>query len=125
MIEDATIEILSRLFKLLNDPNRLRIIFTIEKKSKSVSEIMEMTGLSQTLVSFHLRPLRESGILSTERKGAFIYYSVTEPNLIDLLASLGGVKLKQNNKNEEQKFICPPMAFMRQWMGEKNKDREV
>ncbi|HOP86693.1 MAG TPA: metalloregulator ArsR/SmtB family transcription factor [Syntrophorhabdaceae bacterium] len=125
MIDEKAIKILSRLFKLINDPNRLKIIFTIGKEKKTVSEIIQKTGLSQTLVSFHLKPLRESGILSTERKGAFIYYNVTEPGLIDLLASLGGVKLKEGIKGEEQKFICPPMAFMRQWMGEKNKDREV
>jgi len=117
MIDDATIKILSRLFKLLNDPNRLRIISTIGKDKKSVSEIMEGTGLSQTLVSFHLRPLRLSGLLSTERKGPFIYYSLTEPSLIDVLKALGGVKIKEDNKDEDQGIVFPPMRFMRQWMG--------
>jgi len=93
MVDEKGIKVLSRLFKLISDPNRLKIIFTIGKGKKTVSEIVQETGLSQTLVSFHLRPLRESGILSTERKGAFIYYSVTESNLIDLLASLGGIGL--------------------------------
>jgi len=125
MVDEKGIKVLSRLFKLISDPNRLRIIFALARERRTVSEIARETGLSQTLVSFHLRPLRESGILSTERKAAFIYYSVTEPNLIDLLASLGGVKLKEEIKEEEQKIICPPLAFMRQWMGEKNKDKEV
>lgn len=125
MMDEKAIEILSRLFKLINDPNRLRIIFAIGKERITVSEIIEKTGLSQTLVSFHLRPLRENGILSTERKGPFIYYYLTESALIDMLDSIGGINLKENGKDEGQGFICPPMAFMRQWMGEKNKDREV
>lgn len=116
MIDDKSVVPLSRLFKLLNDPNRLKIIFAIGKDSKSVSEIMQETTLPQTLVSFHLRPLRESGLLSTERKGAFIYYRVTEPGFIDLLASLGAVPLKQEGKKEEREIIFPPMQFMRQWM---------
>jgi DNA-binding transcriptional ArsR family regulator len=116
MVDDRIIEILSRLFKLLNDPNRLRIIFVIGKDSKPVSEIMQATKLPQTLVSFHLRPLRESGILSTERKGAFIFYRVTEPGLIDLLLSLGGVPLKQEGRKDDQEFVFPPMRFMRMWM---------
>jgi DNA-binding transcriptional ArsR family regulator len=124
MIDDKKIELLSRLFKLLNDPNRLRIIFVIGKGSKPVSEIMQETGLPQTLVSFHLRPLRESGILSTERRGAFIDYHVTEPGLIDLLASLGGIKLKKGDKDEEQEIVFPPMRFMRQWMGVKKQTKE-
>ncbi len=117
MIDNHAVGLLSRLFKLLNDPNRLRIIFAIEKDAKPVSEIMRETGLTQTLVSFHLRPLRESGILSTERKGAFIYYRVTEPGLIDLLASMGGIQLKQDDREEERDIVFPPMRFMRQWMG--------
>ena len=116
MVDDKTIEILSRLFKLLNDPNRLKIIFAIGKGSKPVSEIMQETKLPQTLVSFHLRPLRESGILSTERKGAFIYYRFTEPGLIDLLSSLGGVPLKQEGRKDDPEFVFPPMRFMRMWM---------
>jgi ArsR family transcriptional regulator len=116
MVDDRTIEILSRLFKLLNDPNRLRIIFAMGKDSKTVSEIMNETNLPQTLVSFHLRPLRESGILSTERKGAFIFYRVVEPGLIDLLLSLGGVPLQQEGRKDEQEPVFPPMRFMRMWM---------
>jgi len=106
---------LSRLFRLLNDINRLRILFAIGKENKSVSQIMDETSLSQTLVSFHLRPLRESGILVTERKGAFIYYSLSEPTLIDLLISLCGISPKGKTK-EKVDFICPPMPFMRRWM---------
>jgi DNA-binding transcriptional ArsR family regulator len=116
MVDDKTIEILSRLFKLLNDPNRLKIIFVIGKGSKPVSEIMQQTKLPQTLVSFHLRPLRESGILSTERKGAFIYYRVTEPGFIDLLLSLGGVPLNREGREGSGEIIFPPMRFMRQWL---------
>ena len=114
-MDDKILETLSRLFGLLRDPNRLRIIFAIGKGKKSVSEIMNETSLPQTLVSFHLRPLRESGILSTERKGAFIYYSLSEPALIDLLISLCGVSTK-GKFQEERHFTCPPISFIQRWM---------
>ena len=113
-MDEKVLDSLSRLFKLLNDPNRLKILFAIGKEVKSVSEIMDETSLPQTLVSFHLRPLRESGIVSTERKGAFIYYGLSEPFLIDLLVSLCGVSPKKTKG--EVHFICPPMQFMRKWM---------
>ena len=114
-MDEKLLESLSRLFGLLRDTNRLKILFAIGKGEKSVSEIMAETSLPQTLVSFHLRPLRESGILSTERKGAFIYYSLSEPALIDLLISLCGVSPKGKIK-EGVNFVCPPMPFMRKWM---------
>lgn len=115
MIANNVVEPVSRLFKLLNDPNRLRIILAIGKGSKTVSEIMQETNLPQTLVSFHLRPLRESGMLSAERRGPFVYYRVTEPRLIDLLASLAGVPLKDDEK-QDLEFPFPPMRFMRRLM---------
>ena len=116
MIKDEKIlESLAKLFKLLSDPNRMRILFAIGKEKKSVSEIMDETSLPQTLVSFHLRPLRENGILATERKGPFIYYSISEPGLIDLLISLAGVSPKGKSADEVN-FIFPPMQFMQKWM---------
>lgn len=113
--DDKILKFLARLFKLLSDSNRIRILFAIGKGKKSVSEIMSETSLSQTLVSFHLRPLRESGIVATERKGPFIFYSVSEPVLIDLLISLSGVSPKGETKDKVN-FICPPMQFMQKWM---------
>ncbi len=56
MIDTRALESLSRLFRLLRDPNRLKILFAIGKEKKTVSEIMSETSLPQTLVSFHLRP---------------------------------------------------------------------
>ncbi len=114
-MEEKILESLARLFGLLRDPNRLKIIFVIGKEKKSVSEIMSETALSQTLVSFHLRPLRESGILTTERKGPFIYYGLSEPTLIDLLHSLCGISPK-GQMREKFNAVCPPMMFMRRWM---------
>lgn len=115
LLDEKILDSLARLFKLLSDANRLRIIFAIGKDRKSVSEIINETSLSQTLVSFHLRPLRESGILATERKGPFVYYSVSEPGLIDLLISLAGVSPKAETEDKGN-FIFPPMRFLQRWM---------
>jgi DNA-binding transcriptional ArsR family regulator len=114
-MDERGLQSLSKLFGLLRDSNRLRILFAIGKEKKTVSEIMSETSLPQTLVSFHLRPLRESGILTTERKGPFIYYSLSEPALIDLLSSLCGLSPKGQIK-EKLNVVCPPMEFMRRWM---------
>jgi DNA-binding transcriptional ArsR family regulator len=113
--DKKVLESLSRMFGIFSDINRLKIIFVIGKEKKSVSEIMKETSLPQTLVSFHLRPLRESGILSTERQGAFIYYSLSEPALIDLLISLCGVSPK-GTISKSTNFVCPPMPFMQRWI---------
>jgi len=79
---------LARFFKVLGDPNRLGIVLTIGLGNRSVSEIIDSTGLSQTLVSFHLKVLREARIVKTVRQGPFIFYSLSEPSLLGFLADL-------------------------------------
>ncbi|HEB70284.1 MAG TPA: ArsR family transcriptional regulator [Desulfobulbus sp.] len=79
---------LARFIKILGDTSRLSIIKAIGSDARSVSEIIKKTDLSQTLVSFHLRNLRDSGIVQTRRQGPFIYYNLTDPNLLLLLDQL-------------------------------------
>lgn len=79
---------LVKVLKSLADLNRLRIIMTIGKNSLSVTEILQVTDLPQTLASFHLKTLRNAGIVQTERKGPFIFYSLSSPDLIDTLNNL-------------------------------------
>ncbi len=79
---------LAQFIKILGDTNRLSIIHDIGCGSRSVSEIINATGLSQTLVSFHLRTLRDAGVVTTRRDGPFIYYSLADPRLIDTLGDL-------------------------------------
>ncbi|MHB8846089.1 MAG: ArsR/SmtB family transcription factor [Nitrospirota bacterium] len=79
---------IAKIFKVLGDPNRLNIVLSIGRESRSVTEIIDATELSQTLVSFHLKALRDAAIVRTERNGPFIYYSLTESSLMDILDDL-------------------------------------
>ncbi len=76
---------LSRLFKLLAEPNRLNILCNLGMECRPVSDIVAATGLSQTNVSFHLRTLREAGLVRPERQGAFVYYCLPDVKLLSLL----------------------------------------
>ena len=77
---------LSELFKLLAEPSRLRILCSLGLECRPVSDVVEATGLSQTNVSFHLRALREAGLVRPERRGSFVYYCIPDPDLLHLLA---------------------------------------
>ena len=76
---------LSELFKLLAEPNRLRILCSLGLECRPVSDVVEATGLSQTNVSFHLRALREAHLVRPERRGPFVYYCLPDPGLLKLL----------------------------------------
>jgi len=74
---------LSTVFKLLSEPNRLKILTSLNMECRPVTDIVNATGLSQTNVSFHLRLLREAGLVRPERKGAFIYYCLPDARLME------------------------------------------
>ena len=79
---------LSQLFKLLAEPNRLKILCGLGLECRPVTDIIADTGLSQTNVSFHLRELREAGLVRPERRGPFIYYCLPDATLLSLLDDL-------------------------------------
>lgn len=81
-------ERLARVLKVLGDSNRLGIVLSIGKESRSVTELVNASGLSQTLVSFHLRIMREADVVRTERNGPFIHYSLSDPALLEALSEL-------------------------------------
>jgi len=76
---------LAKIMKILSEPNRLNILYSMGLECTPVSAIIEETGLSQTNVSFHLRIMREAGLVKGERRGAFIYYCLYDTTLLTLL----------------------------------------
>ena len=65
-----------------------RILEALLKGQKSVSELVKIVGLSQPAVSQHLKTLRESDLVTDERQGQEVYYSVNTEYTLRLLASL-------------------------------------
>ena len=93
---------LAQYIKILGDASRLSIIKAIGSESRSVTEIINLTGLSQTLVSFHLRTLRDAGVVSTRKDGPFIFYNISNLALLDILAELSIVAGLQNSFSRSQ-----------------------
>ena len=100
-------ENLKNLFQTLADSNRLRIIYSIGDKDKSVGEIVKTTALSQPLVSHHLRVLKQNGILSTNRKGPFIFYFVRDVQILYAINLFVQLFEKEGVNGKEQFKFCP------------------
>ena len=90
---------LAPIFKILGEPNRLRILYSLGLECRPVSDVVKATGLSQTNVSFHLRALREAGLVRPERRGAFIYYCLPDPKLLHILEDLSGWVNENGNRS--------------------------
>ena len=68
-------------FRALGDETRLRVLEQLIPGERCVADLMESTGLGQSLVSHHLRILREAGLVIDRRDGRWIQYSIAEPAL--------------------------------------------
>ena len=66
------------IFKALADPTRQKILLMLEGKKRSVNEIVDFFNLSQPTISRHLSVLKNSGLVTAERKGQNVYYDVAE-----------------------------------------------
>ncbi|OPL09669.1 MAG: hypothetical protein AVO33_06570 [delta proteobacterium ML8_F1] len=69
---------MERLFKVLGDTNRLRLIHILTKGELCVCELEVILDLTQSNVSRHLTKLREEGILEGYKDGLWIHYRITE-----------------------------------------------
>lgn len=66
------------VWKALNDPTRVRLVALLREAELSVSEIQQVTLLSQSLISAHLSVLRKVGLVQTRKEGKSIFYEGRE-----------------------------------------------
>lgn len=88
--EDAAVG-LSRMFKALSDPVRLRLLSLIASHEGGEACVCDLTGpfdVSQPTISHHLKVLREAGLVGSERRGTWVYYWVLPEALVRLSALL-------------------------------------
>lgn len=72
----------ARLFHALSDETRLRIVQMLQEGERCVCELTGALGAAQSRLSFHLKTLREAGIVSDRRAGRWVYYSLI-PGALD------------------------------------------
>ena len=81
---DAAVDTL----KFLGDGNRLRILRILSQRESCVCELIDQICLPQPLISYHLRRLREAGLVRTRRKAQWVYYSIDPDAWRALIAPL-------------------------------------
>ena len=69
------------LFKILSVDKRIEIIELLKKEPMSVNALSEALGITQSAVSQHLRVLKGAGLVSDERQGYWIFYSLNKDAL--------------------------------------------
>ena len=84
-IADQVLAMAADVIKCLGHPLRLRLVEALESRERSVSELQQYTGATQTAVSQQLHNLKAKGIVDNRREGSRMFYYITEPKVSAIL----------------------------------------
>ena len=85
VVPDPLLDEVARLFALLGDPTRLRLLSRLHDDGElAVGELAERAGVSLANVSQHLNRLAAAGVLARRRDGRTVRYRIADPSLEEL-----------------------------------------
>lgn len=76
---------MNALFKALNDETRREIVELLKEKDMNAGEIADRFNISKPSISHHLDILKRADLITSEKKGQFVSYSLNTSILEDLL----------------------------------------
>jgi len=102
------------ILSILGNPFRIQLVFALGAQEACVCHLEALLKKRQAYISQHLMALREAGLLETRRDGKFVYYRLSNPEILELIryaAEIAGVDQSQFPRQHEvevlDKCICP------------------
>lgn len=92
-------EHLAEYFKVFSEPNRLAVLEALRGGKRNVTAVVDTTGLSQALVSKHLKLLTIAGVVRRCPEGSLVFYEVIDRSVYRLLAQ--GEKLLKESRRQQ------------------------
>lgn len=77
---------MNTLFRALNDPTRRQILEILREGDLTAGEIAERFDMTKPSISHHLDLLKQAELVSADKRGQFIYYTLTTTVLDELLS---------------------------------------
>jgi ArsR family transcriptional regulator len=82
-------EKISRIFRAISTPARFQILVAIGRGEACVCHLEALLDMRQAYISQQLMEMRDADLVDTRRDGRYIFYRLTEPQLLDLLIDIG------------------------------------
>lgn len=76
----------AEFFKTLGHPARIRVLELLSERERAVGEMLPEVGVEATNLSQHLSVLRRAGLVAFRKEGSTVFYSLTSPQVAELLA---------------------------------------
>lgn len=83
---------LARQLKALSDPSRLRILDRLRSGERCVCDLQDALDTGQSLLSFHLKTLKDAGLVIDRREGRWAHYRLNTAALAELEGFLGSLR---------------------------------
>lgn len=96
--KDAIYGQLAKITKAMANPHRMEIIDLLAQRPFSVEEIAVNAGISVANASQHLQVLKSAGLVVINKKGNFIYYSLTDEKVFDAWRNLRDLGINHNKE---------------------------
>ena len=103
-MSDAQLDEAARLFAILAEPSRLKLLRTLMNQAMTVTELIEATGMKQGNVSKHLGMLLDARFVSKEKEGNFARYGIADSKLFELCELMCG-RIEQDARHLLEKLM--------------------
>ena len=113
---DEVFDAVAAYFSIMAAPTRLKIMHTIGQQERSVTEIVDEVGATQTNVSRHLGLMHQSRVVTRRKEGTQVFYRIADPTMIDICrgACVRIARTMDERKPLRKKLIkLAPVAFSR------------
>jgi len=98
------LDTLTARFKALSDSHRLRILDRLRGGERCVCELSDVLDASQPLLSFHLKTLKDAGLVTDRRDGRWMHYALNTETIAEIEAFLGA--LGRTTAERRWKPVC-------------------
>lgn len=78
-LSEQMVELIARRFRMLGEPQRIRILQELERGERTVGQIVAALGGNQPNISKHLHALNGAGLVGRRRDGNNVFYSIADP----------------------------------------------
>jgi ArsR family transcriptional regulator len=121
VLVDVDFGAFARTFQALADAKRVEIVTLLTHGERCVCELTDVVGAKQPLLSFHLKILREAGIVKNRRRGKWMYYSLNYQKIDELKELIGTMAIGREHADAcGCESICCPNTSVRLYAEEED-----
>ena len=89
----------AELFHALSDEARVEIVSVLLSGEHCVCDLMDVVGAAQSRLSYHLKVLKDAGLVTDRREGRWSYYTLQRDAIVEAEAMLAGLRPRAKRAN--------------------------